>query len=290
MPFSPTTDVHSKNYWNNHFSFFLKENIQEIGTKNNLKINVERSSPIRGNVSNKIIFDLIQSDIVIADLTDFNRNVMWELGVRQSFKNSTILIGEEGTEKNLPFDISKIALLPYNIDHNPKNPSNISFIDNLEKVIIDCINNPDRSDSPVLESMSGRGTFYELITKQDTLRKIEGLITECEYNKKIIGNCLESIEDHKKEKSEHSVPTNRIRIESIALLMTNRYINEKPIFYDEAGLLFLELDSIDKVLEAWVHVPDSDEHLEGRLPDLLSNLNNLSNKIRNIHERIQNTY
>jgi len=290
MPFSSTSDVHTQKYWDNHYEYFLKKNIEEIGEKLNLKIKVERSSPIRGNISNKIIFDLVQSDIVIADLTDFNRNVMWEIGVRQSFKNATILIGEEGTENNLPFAISKIALLDYNIDHNPKNPAFTSFIEKLKEAIIDCIQNPDRSDSPVLEAISGRGTFYEITTKTETQRKIEGMIAECEYNESLMEKCLDTIVKHRTDSTiQILVPSQRMRTESIALLMTHRYLNENSSFYDGAVILFWRLDSIDKVLEAWILKADSTiEVLEKQLPLALEHIRTFIPKIREIHDKIMN--
>ena len=63
-----------------------------------------RSEPLRGNIANNIIIDLVKCDIVVADLTDHNPNVLWELGVRQSFKNCTITIAESGT--SIPFHFS----------------------------------------------------------------------------------------------------------------------------------------------------------------------------------------
>jgi len=42
-------------------------------------------------------------------LTDYNPNVFWELGVRQSFKHNTITIAEEGVI--LPFDVSSLKIL-----------------------------------------------------------------------------------------------------------------------------------------------------------------------------------
>jgi hypothetical protein len=53
----------------------------------------------------------LNPDIVIADLTDSNPNVYWELGVRHSLKSGTILIKDHNYK--IPFDLSKIGILSY---------------------------------------------------------------------------------------------------------------------------------------------------------------------------------
>ena len=288
MPFSGTSETRTQKYWDYHFEFFLKTYIEEIGSRFGATINVSRSTPIRGNVSNKIIYDLIQSDIVIADLTDFNRNVMWEVGVRQSFRNATILIGEEGTEKKIPFDISKIAMLTYCINHNPKNPEFAIFLEKLEFAIKDCIENPYRVDSPVLEAMSGRSTFYEIIVKNENLRKIEGLISECAYNTQTMEICLTIIDKHKKDKQNKVVVADRIQTNSFALLMTNRYLEENSHFYESVETIFRELVSTDKVLEAWTHkLEDGDSFLERNIPNLVKKISEFEGNLKIIHENLR---
>lgn len=106
MPFSKTTEKHTEEYWTNHYEQFLKPLIES-----NFKIKVHRSEALRGSIINQIITDLVISNIVVADLTDHNSNVFWELGVRQSFKHGTITIAEVGT--SLPSDIGTKGTLYY---------------------------------------------------------------------------------------------------------------------------------------------------------------------------------
>ena len=77
LPFSQTTEEHTEDYWTNHFNHFLKPIIHD-----KTKIIVELSEPMRTGVLQDIIKNLIFSSVVIADITDLNPNVMWELGVR----------------------------------------------------------------------------------------------------------------------------------------------------------------------------------------------------------------
>lgn len=58
-----------------------------------------------GEIPEQIFRLLRDSDLVIADLTDANPNVMYELGLRHTTGKLTIQIGEKG---RLPFDIAAI--------------------------------------------------------------------------------------------------------------------------------------------------------------------------------------
>jgi len=144
MPFAETNKVRTEKYWSEHYKEFLKPIIEEV-----TGIVVHRSAPMRGDILKDIIKDLIHSDIVVADLTDSNPNVFWELGVRQSFKHGTITIAEEGTK--LPFDISSKGTLFYSKKNHLKSKQ---FIKQLKLAIRDCIKKPNRPDSTVLETLT----------------------------------------------------------------------------------------------------------------------------------------
>jgi hypothetical protein len=109
MPFSKTTPKHTEAYWTKHFTNFLKPLIEE-----NPSLEAHRSTARRGDILKEIISDLVTAPIVIADLTDKNPNVFWELGVRQSFSHRTITIAQYGTK--LPFDLSTKGTLFYHQD------------------------------------------------------------------------------------------------------------------------------------------------------------------------------
>lgn len=150
MPFSQTGDIHTEDYWNKHFESFLKPLIEECGN-----LDVFRSEPLRGDILKQIIADLHDSQIVVADLTDNNPNVFWELGVRQSFKHGTITIVEEGTE--IPFDISTKGTLHYYPRNHVKNEN---FRKKFKEAIKDCLTSPDRPDSVVLEIFPARDVSH----------------------------------------------------------------------------------------------------------------------------------
>lgn len=146
MPFSPTSEKHTEEYWTQYFEDILKPLIEESGD-----IKAFRSKAMRGDLIKEIVENLYRADIVVADLTDTNANVFWELGVRQSYKHGTITIAEEGTK--LPFDISTKGTLFYSTENVPKFEE---FRKEFKKAIVDCLNNPHRPDSRVLETLSSR--------------------------------------------------------------------------------------------------------------------------------------
>lgn len=161
MPFSESQS-HSEQYWTENFESFLKPLITECGD-----IKVSRSHPLRGNLVKDIITNLVNADMVVANLTDHNPNVLWELGIRHSYNNGTIIIAEDGTK--IPFNISTRSTLfyyPTDIHKNEK------FRGIFKKAIKDCIRNPDKIDSIVLETLPtpSRGYFAPLISF--TLRKV----------------------------------------------------------------------------------------------------------------------
>ncbi len=67
-----------------------------------------------GAIEMAIIQQILECDLVIANLTGLNPNVMYELAVRHSFGKPVVCIAERNTR--LPFDIHSIRVLPYTDD------------------------------------------------------------------------------------------------------------------------------------------------------------------------------
>lgn len=63
-----------------------------------------------GDINEQICRHVVESDLVIADVTGGNPNVMYELGLRHITGRPTIHIGEAG---QLPFDIASIRTIRY---------------------------------------------------------------------------------------------------------------------------------------------------------------------------------
>jgi len=215
MPFSKTTDEHTEDYWTQHFDCFLKPLIEECG-----ELNAVRSEALRGDILRQIITDLVISPIVVADITDNNPNVYWELGIRHSFKQCTVTIAEYGTR--LPFDLSAKGTLFY----YPKNHiKNEKFKKDFRRAVQDCLAHPEASDSPVLETISGRGTIYEIIRRDEVIRRLNALVSEQSFNQSLLDQVY-------KEVGKKSLIGNLFRTSATELLMTSRYLEETVDFYN----------------------------------------------------------
>ena len=218
MPYSKTSDIHTDEYWQNHYHKFLKPLIEEVPN-----IEAFRVKPIRGDIIKQIITNLVVSPMIVAELTDHNPNVFWELGVRQSFKHNTITIAEEGTP--LPFDISIKATLFY----DPKNHLKMeSFRKKFKKALELCKSNPDESDSHVLETISGRGSLFEIMRHDEAKRRVKALISELKTNQ----TYWKTNERTHRSNSPPVVPFGvQFQTSAIELLITNRYLDESERFY-----------------------------------------------------------
>jgi hypothetical protein len=64
-----------------------------------------------GSINKKVIEHIYKADAVVADLTELNPNVFYELGVRHSLRNGTILVALEGTK--IPFDVQDLSVVFY---------------------------------------------------------------------------------------------------------------------------------------------------------------------------------
>jgi hypothetical protein len=222
MPFSKTTAEHTEDYWTKHFKFFLKPLIVECS------LEAHRSKPLRGSIIRQIITDLVMSSVVVADLTDANPNVYWELGIRQSFRHGTILIAQNGTE--LPFDIKDTGTLFYDPDHLDVE----SFRKDFEDTIKDCLENSDRTDSHVIETLSGRGTLYEIIRRDETLRRLDAVLSECGHNQEVLKWIIKQAQSNQDDLTKREFTTDRFRPWAVELLVTNRYVDEDQSFYQLA--------------------------------------------------------
>ncbi|MHB1260660.1 MAG: hypothetical protein ACYC2H_02980 [Thermoplasmatota archaeon] len=57
-----------------------------------------------GLISNQIIAELLQADLVVADLAGHNANVFYELGVRHAFRRHVVMLYE--SKVPIPFDVA----------------------------------------------------------------------------------------------------------------------------------------------------------------------------------------
>ena len=87
-----------------HSDLLLNATLKPVIEKNEFGYRVKRADqdPDPGMINDAVVRDVINADLVVADLTDLNPNAFYELGIRHSTEKPTILIAKSGT--SLPFD------------------------------------------------------------------------------------------------------------------------------------------------------------------------------------------
>uniref|UniRef100_A0A0N4ZWK3 Response regulatory domain-containing protein n=1 Tax=Parastrongyloides trichosuri TaxID=131310 RepID=A0A0N4ZWK3_PARTI len=110
MPIS-ATDTHTEKHWSN-VQVLLHRAIRKADMA---PINVW-SGEVIDRISERIVGNIFSHDIIVADISDLNPNVMLELGLRLASKKPTIVIANRGGD--IPFDIRDFHVLQYPRDLN----------------------------------------------------------------------------------------------------------------------------------------------------------------------------
>ena len=101
-----------------------------------------------GNITHDIIRDLSESDIVIADLTNANPNVFFELGIRHAFRKSgTVHIIDAA--HSIPFDVRQYRAIEYSTDLADIPDVTFKIAEQIQKRETQ----PERPDNPVHDAL-----------------------------------------------------------------------------------------------------------------------------------------
>ncbi len=108
MPFSETNTC-SEDDWTAIFDLVITLAVKEAG----YNYQCTRNDQYVGSIIKNIVENLKFSDLVIADLTDKNPNVFYELGVRHTFNTPTILISQN--LEDIPSDLKGYMSIKYSL-------------------------------------------------------------------------------------------------------------------------------------------------------------------------------
>lgn len=180
-----------------------------------------------GSITKQIITEIYNAELVIANLTDRNPNVMYELAFRHSLGKPAIMIAEWGT--NLPSDIIMERAIFYHNDAQgvlelrkalEKAESEIDF-SKIGSPIYDVLHSIDRDKSILQLSQNDSKAEQEVLPYiLDKLNKLEDMILANKTSKSI------------------SSPAPPERTVQFALLNVPEDINERPNFVKKLSNAF----------------------------------------------------
>lgn len=92
----------------------IKTVFSPILKKNGFKAVAAHQISETGSITKQVIKRIIEADLVIANLTELNPNVMYELGIRHCARKPVIVVARD--DVNLPFDLSDERTIFYKND------------------------------------------------------------------------------------------------------------------------------------------------------------------------------
>ena len=259
MPFSETNSL-AEEKWTEIYEHIIKPAVEESGFGYECK----RYSLGRANIVKDILEDLNRAQIVIADLTDNNANVLWELGVRHTLKRRTILISQD--KKFIPSDLKDYPVIPY----DQTKAGFDKFKDDIKEKLKDIEADPDKPDSPVADFLKERNISLLSFEKSTNLKKLAALISELSLNIHNVDTILNQVKktQQKRKKGEKWSRATTIRFSNASLefLLTTQYILLPQELLELINLSNREIKLINGHLDVR---PDFGEEVEEKLISVL---------------------
>jgi hypothetical protein len=210
MPFSKT-DTCSEAVWTDIYQNVFRPALEEC------QYVCERSQPMAGSLAGSIIHQLRSARIVLADITDRNPNVFYELGIRHTLKNGTILVTQG--ERHITSDLQGYWFVNYGIQ-----PGDVArFKAEIRRLIGQIESDPDKSDNPVADYLEKEQINVLGYVRKETIKKLSALYTELtaiSYNLDIIRSEPEA--------------ARLLTTDCLQLLCNTRYIDVGPDLFGDA--------------------------------------------------------
>lgn len=224
MPFSSTKSCTSEE-WKDIFEIVHSLAIIESGFEYECK----RSNIRTGAFIKDILTMLNQADVVLADLTDMNPNVLYELGVRHTLKNRTILVSQ--SLDYIPSDLRQYGIIKY--DTTPKGV--VEYKKKIHSILTDIRDNPERPDNPISDYLHLKSIVTDSFEAKSIEKKLMALVSECSYNFTVIGSALKVSMPEKAK--EDLITTFRFRYGALEILTSTYYIYPDNNYIKQANEL-----------------------------------------------------
>ncbi|HHT7172099.1 TPA: hypothetical protein ACTZ3H_002791 [Bacillus cereus] len=137
-------------------------------------IKVAHRMPSPGSINKQVITSVLECDIAIANLTNLNPNVMYELAIRHAARKPVIQICQKGTR--LPFDITEERTIFFTNDMAGVIELRNNFKDMIEEAIGD-----EEPDNPIYRVIEGN-SIMKNVDATDPSRYMLSRIDSLEKN------------------------------------------------------------------------------------------------------------
>ena len=224
------------------------------------------------SITKQVYQKLYESDLVIANLTGLNPNVMYELAIRFCFGKPVILIAQQGTE--LPFDIDKQRTLFYKNDF-----MGLDELKSLLKKAKDTIKYDAQPDSPIHDALKQVEIFKQLNNEE---QRNNGTIDEA---LSLVLKKLDKISDNQNiNVASNSIFDNYEIISYISQKIAElnlEVISKNQISLVEKMNLMKKLNMIRDV------VHDTEDYISQKdYRRFMTNLNNIEDNINALYEKV----
>jgi len=117
------------------------------------------------NILSDIILPIYCADIILADLSELNPNVLYELGIAHSFNKKTIIITKDDLAQ-LPFDLKQYRTKKYDMSYKAFQ----ELVNYLRRILNGAVNNEVVFSNPVKDFLDKQRISLASIIRDDTLQ------------------------------------------------------------------------------------------------------------------------
>ncbi|GAH60354.1 unnamed protein product, partial [marine sediment metagenome] len=115
-------------------------------------------------------------------------------------------------------------------------------------------------DSHVLETLSGRGTLFEIFRRDEAIRRLDAVLSECRRNLSCLDRAFRRAKENQKDPRRGKVITKRLGVSAVQLLITDRYVDEDESFFELTEGCLASVDAVNEQLKRWASSAEAVEN------------------------------
>jgi len=185
-----------------------------------------------GRITTQILRELVQSDAVIADLTETNPNVMYEVGIRQALLRPLILMAQKG--QKLPFDLTDLRTVFYELGLEQVESAKAELKSHLQRALEGAVS---PFDEALFVAARSSAQTADSVVSRDLLAVLEvcqGILRETQETKDLVSTVGSIALEIRGNKEEQDRLRQETASQQMGLLLMNQF--------------FQNPDSVEKLL------------------------------------------